>query len=129
MSKSKYTILLAEDDQFLQRMYATKLEQSGLLVVTASDGAKALELVKKKKPDLLVLDILMPKKDGFEVLQAVRADPSLKNVPVIVLTNLGEPDDVKRARKLGANDYLIKAHFLPSEVMHVIQKYLPDHAE
>jgi len=124
MAQKKHTILLAEDDQFLQRMYATKLEQSGLEVVVAGDGAKALELLKKKRPDVLVLDILMPKKDGFEVLKEVRADASLKNLPIIVLTNLGEADDVRQARKLGANDYLIKAHFLPSEVMSVIEKYL-----
>jgi len=124
MAQKKHTILLAEDDQFLQRMYATRLEQSGLEVVVAGDGAKALELLKKKRPDVLVLDILMPKKDGFEVLKEVRADASLKNLPIIVLTNLGEADDVRQARKLGANDYLIKAHFLPSEVMSVIEKYL-----
>lgn len=117
-------ILLAEDDLFLQRMYATKLSKEGITVVSAADGEKALALLREQAVDLALLDILMPKKDGFEVLEAMKADPQLKNIPVIMLTNLGEEDDVKRARRLGASDYMIKAHFLPSEVIGVVKKYL-----
>ena len=117
-------ILLAEDDMFLQRMYVTKLNKEGIEVVAAADGEKALSLLREQPVDLVLLDILMPKKDGFEVLEAMKADPKLKNIPVLMLTNLGEEDDVKRARKLGASDYIIKAHFLPSEVIAVVKKYI-----
>lgn len=117
-------ILLAEDDLFLQRMYATKLAKEGLEVVSAPDGEKALSLLREQPIDLVLLDILMPKKDGFAVLSEIKADPKLKNIPVILLTNLGEEDDVKRGRKLGADDYLIKAHFLPSEVVGIVKKYI-----
>jgi|TARA_B100001971_G_C18086226_1_gene481016 DNA-binding response OmpR family regulator len=118
------TILLAEDDQFLQRMYSTKLRQQGMKVITASDGEKAVSLIQKHKPDIILLDILMPKKDGFVVLEEIKSDSKIKLIPVILLTNLSEVDDIKRARKLGADDYLIKSHFLPSEVIEVLRKYL-----
>lgn len=117
-------VLLAEDDLFLQRMYATKLTKEGIEVLAAPDGEKALSLLREQTVDLVLLDILMPKKDGFEVLEEMKADAKLKTVPVIMLTNLGEEEDIKRAKKLGANDYMIKAHFLPSEVIGVVKKYL-----
>lgn len=118
------TILLAEDDLFLQRMYAAKLAKEGLNVVVAADGEKALAIMSETVPDLVLLDILMPKKDGFAVLEAMRADARLKEVPVVLLTNVGESEDIKRGRRLGANEYLIKAHFLPSEVIGVVKKYI-----
>lgn len=118
------TILLAEDDLFLQRMYAVKLAKEGFNVVLAADGEKALSLMSEAVPDVVLLDILMPKKDGFAVLEAMRADARLKEVPVVLLTNVSESEDVKRGRRLGANEYLIKAHFLPSEVIGVVKKYI-----
>lgn len=117
-------ILLVEDDQFLQRMYTQKLTKEGMEVITAGDGEKALALLAQKIPDVVLLDIIMPKKDGFAVLAALRENPAWKAVPVILLTNLGEAEDVKRGRQLGANDYLIKAHFLPSEVVAIVKKYI-----
>ncbi|OGY91198.1 MAG: hypothetical protein A3H70_02535 [Candidatus Komeilibacteria bacterium RIFCSPLOWO2_02_FULL_48_11] len=117
-------VLLVEDDLFLQRMYAAKLAKEGLNALTAVDGEKALALMSETVPAVVLLDILMPKKDGFAVLEAMRADERLKDVPVVLLTNLGEQEDVKRARRLGANEYLIKAHFLPSEVIGVVKKYI-----
>ena len=125
MSKKNFPIiLLAEDDLFLQRMYVDKLVKEGIKVVVASDGEKALEIMRKQKPVLVLLDILMPKKDGFEVLEEAKKDPKLKSIPIILLTNLSEVADVKRAQKLGAADYIIKSHFLPSEVIEVVKKYL-----
>ncbi len=117
-------VLIAEDDQFLSRMYATKLSGAGISVVVAEDGKQALDAARKQKPGLVLLDILMPKMDGFEVLAELKKDPNLKDVPVVLLTNLSEVDDVARAKKLGAAEYLIKAHFLPSEVLAVVRKYL-----
>ena len=117
-------MLLAEDDQFLRRMYATKFEQSGIPVLLAEDGKQALALARKHKPALAMVDILMPKADGFEVLSEMKKDPQLRSIPVVLLTNLSEVEDVSRAKKLGASEYLIKPHFLPSEVIAVAQKYL-----
>ncbi|MBI1961433.1 MAG: response regulator [Parcubacteria group bacterium] len=117
-------VLLAEDDQFLRRMYATKLSQAGIETVLAEDGKQALDCARKAKPSLVLLDILMPKMDGFEVLAEMKKDPNLKDVPVVLLTNLSEVEDVARAKKLGASEYLIKAHFLPSEVLAMVRRYL-----
>ncbi len=121
---TKAIIVLAEDDQFLRRMYTMKLEQAGLQVFSCDDGEKALRLVREHTPAVVLLDILMPRKDGFEVLEELKNDTQTKKIPVILLTNLSEPGDIKRARKLGADDYMIKSHFLPSEVIAVVQKYL-----
>jgi CheY-like chemotaxis protein len=117
-------ILLAEDDLFLQRMYATKLTDAGFQVLAADDGVKAVSLMKKHKPDLALIDILMPKKDGFEVVEEIKQDADIKGIPIIFLTNLSEVEDVKRAKKLGVTEYLIKSHFLPSEVIEIVQKKL-----
>jgi len=118
------TILLVEDDEFLRRMYTRKLESAGFSVVTAADGEKALALIAGTCPDLVLLDIIMPKKDGFEVLKDLRAAHETKELPVILLTNLSEPETITRARALRANEYLIKSHFLPSEIVAVVQKYI-----
>ncbi|MBU2575941.1 response regulator [Patescibacteria group bacterium] len=124
MPSKKYTILLAEDDQFLQRMYAAKLESSGFNVVLASDGQEAIDKAEKTNPDVALVDILMPKKDGFDVLRELREKDKFKDLPIIILTNLGELEDIKRAKELGSNEYIIKSHFLPSEVISVVKKYI-----
>lgn len=117
-------ILLIEDDEFLRKMYATKLENSGFDVIIASNGEEAIGILPKDKPDIILTDILMPKKDGFEFLREMRSLPEYKSIPVIVLTNLSEDQDLKRAKELGASEYIVKAHFLPSEVVEVIKKYI-----
>jgi CheY-like chemotaxis protein len=124
MKKTKQTIVLAEDDQFLQRMYATKFSQVGIEAHVSSDGQKTLELMRKHNPVVALVDILMPKKDGFSVLEEAKKDPKIKSIPVILLTNLSEVEDIKKAKKLGAAKYLIKSHFLPSEVIEVVKKYI-----
>lgn len=93
-------------------------------MLAATDGEKAMAIMREQLPDLVLLDVIMPKKDGFTVLKEMRSNSKLKDVPVIFLTNLGEMGDVTEARKLGANEYLIKAHFLPSEVINIIKKYV-----
>lgn len=120
----KISILLVEDDSFLAEMYATKFTVEGFKVALATDGDKGVKLAKKEKPDIILLDILLPKMDGFQVLEKLKADESLKDVPVILLTNLSQKEDVDRGLKLGAVDYLIKAHFMPSEVTAKIKKHL-----
>ena len=118
------TILIVEDDGFLVQMYAAKLEMEGFKVVAAVDGEKALRQVKKEVPDLILLDLLLPKKDGFQVLEELKKDSAVKNVPVVVLSNLGQKEDIDRCLSLGAKDYLIKAHFVPSEVVEKIKTLL-----
>lgn len=118
----KKTILLVEDDTFLAGMYVTKLELEGFRVALASDGEQAVVMAKKEMPQLMLLDIVLPKKSGFEVLKEVKADATTKDIPVILLTNLGQKEDVKQGLRLGAIDYLIKAHFMPSEVVAKVKR-------
>lgn len=121
---SRASVLIAEDDGFLADIYKTKLAQEGFTVFLARDGAASLVLARKELPDVILLDILMPKKDGFEVLRELKSDPKTKKIRVIMLTNLGQKEDVDRGLELGADDYLIKAHFLPSETVQKILRVL-----
>jgi len=126
MAKENIKILLVEDDTFLVEMYTTKFELEGFEVVSAEDGKRGLELAKKENPDVILLDILMPKMDGFEVLDELKADAATKDVPVILLTNLGQQDDIKKGFEKGAVGYLVKAHFMPSEVVDKIKGILEE---
>lgn len=121
---NKIKILLVEDDPFLLSMYTTKFELENFKVIASEDGAKGLKLARKEKPDIILLDILLPKMDGFAVLEALKSDKSLKRIPVILLTNLSQKDEVEKGLNLGADDYLIKAHFMPSEVVEKIKKII-----
>ncbi len=120
------TILLIEDDTFLSGMYETKLKLEGFNVLVANDGAKGLEYATTKKPDIILLDIILPKMDGFTVLKHLGENTGAKNIPVILMTNLGQKEDVEKGMSLGARDYLVKAHFMPSEVVTKIRQYLGD---
>ena len=124
LTKPLQKILLVEDDSFLSNIYQTKFTKEGYQVVVAGDGEEALKAVKIKKPDIILLDVLLPKLDGFAVLEKLKKDPETKDIPVILLTNLGQRDDVERGLALGAVDYLIKAHFKPSETVAKVKKIL-----
>ncbi|OGY36127.1 MAG: hypothetical protein A3E36_00905 [Candidatus Andersenbacteria bacterium RIFCSPHIGHO2_12_FULL_45_11b] len=118
-------ILLVEDDSFISGMYQTKLKSAGYQVEVVADGELAWNRLQQDPlPDMLLLDVILPKKDGFEILEDLRKEDRTKNLPVILLTNLGQKPDVERGVKLGANDYIIKAHFTPSEVMERVNKAL-----
>jgi len=123
-NKNNKKILLVEDDTFLSGMYVSKLDMEGFDTVLASEGKQGLKMIKEENPDLILLDIILPKMDGFEILKEIRKDKKIKDTPVILLTNLGQKKDVDKAFKLGAVDYLIKAHFMPSEVVDKIKKTL-----
>jgi DNA-binding response OmpR family regulator len=123
-NESKTKIVLVEDDTFLAGMYVTKLNLEGFDVSLASDGEKGLKIAKEEKPAIILLDVILPKMSGFDVLKDLKEDPNTKNIPVILLTNLGQRDDVKKGLDLGAVDYLIKAHFMPSEVVEKIKKLI-----
>jgi len=122
--EAKKRILLVEDDTFILEMYATKLLNFGYEVLTATDGEEALKITKEKLPDFILLDLVLPSMDGFDVLKAIKKDEKTKSIPVVLLTNLGERRDVETGLKLGASDYLIKAHFTPSEVIEKIQNLI-----
>lgn len=122
--EGKTKILLVEDDTFLAGIYAAKFEQAGFAVVLAADGEAGLKAAQKELPDIILLDILMPKMDGFEVLENLKKDAKTKSIPVILLTNLGQREDVDKGLKLGAVDYLIKAHFMPHETVERVKKVL-----
>lgn len=117
-------VLLVEDDAFLLNIYKTKLEMEGYKVTPADNGESGLQQAGLKSPDIILLDVLLPKMDGFTVLEKLKSDPKTVNIPVMMLTNLGQKDDVERGLKGGAVDYLIKAHFKPSEVVEKIKKIL-----
>lgn len=124
MTSTPQHLLLVEDDTFLAGMYVTKLTMEGFQAELASDGLIGLEKAKKMKPDLILLDVLLPKMNGFDVLKQLKNDPDTKDIPVILLTNLGQKSDVVKGLDLGAVDYLIKAHFMPSEVVEKIKEVL-----
>lgn len=102
-------ILLADDDKFFQKLYSSKLTQEGFEVIIASDGEEALVKMREAKPDVLLLDMVMPKKDGFEVLEELAADEILKTIPVLVLSTLGQESDIEKAKSLGARNYINKS--------------------
>lgn len=119
-----HKILLVEDDPFLLDMYSTKFKDVGFNVVVAQDGDMALSKAKEESPDLILLDVVLPKKDGFEVLKILKSDGGTAAIPVILLTNLGLDSDVKRGLELGAQSYIIKAHFTPTEVVAKVKEIL-----
>lgn len=113
-------ILIIEDDEILVEMYEAKFKMEGFEVEKALNGKEGLEILKKDKPDLILLDILMPEMNGFEFLKNIKKEPSYHSVPVILLTNLGDPEidmDREMAYALGVRDYLIKSRHTPDEVV------------
>jgi DNA-binding response OmpR family regulator len=108
---SKMKILLIEDDVFFQKFYSTKLQENSVEVEIAGDGEEGLSKMKTTSPDLVLLDLIMPKMDGFAVLTARSQDENLKKIPVIVFSTLGQEKDVAHAQELGANDYINKGFF------------------
>lgn len=117
-------IAIVEDDEFILNMYETKFDEEKFEVFSADNGVLGMELIKKEIPDIVLLDILLPKKDGYEVLAEMKELEKTKNIPVILLTNIGQKDSIERGMKLGAKDYLIKAHFTPSEVVGKVKSIL-----
>lgn len=115
--ESKKKILIVEDDEFLRSLTAKRLEKEGYGVAVAVDGESALVTAMDEKPDLILLDLLLPGLDGFEVLGKFKANANLKKVPVIVFSNLGQKEDIEKAKLLGADQYLIKANFTLDDVM------------
>jgi len=118
------TILIVEDDKFLRELIAQKLTKEGYPLSEAIDGEEGIKKIKEEKPSLVLLDLILPGIDGFEVLSQMKEDPSVSSIPVIILSNLGQKEDVEKGLKLGAVDYLIKAHFTPGEIIEKIKAVL-----
>lgn len=117
-------IAIIEDDQVINQMYRMKFEAAGFDVATASDGEAGVAIVKKFHPDLILLDLQMPNMNGVEALLLIRALPSHKQTPVIVLTNLGEEEAPDGLRKLGVHSYIVKADFTPRQVVERVKHAL-----
>lgn len=114
-------ILIIEDDKFLRELIGQKLLKEGYDIIEAVDGEKGIKSIKDEKPDLILLDLILPGMDGFEVLTKIKEDAGIAQVPVIILSNLGQKDDIEKGLKMGAVDYLIKAHFTPGEIIDKIK--------
>lgn len=119
----KKKILIVEDDQFLHKILAMKVKAEGFEVISAYDGESAVKKVKET-PDLILLDLILPQMSGFEFLGEIKMDSQLKKIPVIVLSNLGQDEDIERAKSLGAQDYLVKANFSIDEVIKKAKEWL-----
>lgn len=125
MAEKTYKIVLAEDDHILSKYLSSKLKEvPGFEVYTAMDGDEAEQKTHEVVPDLLLLDVIMPKKNGFEVLENLKSDEKTKNVAVIVLSNLGQESDVTKAKELGAADYFVKVDFEVKDIVDKVKQFL-----
>ena len=127
MEKKK--ILIVEDDNFVAEVYLAKLSEMGYETVLAQNGEDGLAQLKKGKIDLILLDILMPIMNGIEMLEEVKKNEEWKNIPVILLTNIGEKESIQKVRELGVKDYLIKSHFTPAEVIEKVESVFSENKE
>ncbi|MDD5098192.1 MAG: response regulator [Candidatus Pacebacteria bacterium] len=117
-------ILLIEDDKFLRELMNKKLLSLDFEVSTAADGEEGLEKIKAEKPEVVLLDLILPGINGFEVLERAKKDPTTANIPIIILSNLGQSEDIEKGLKLGAKDFLVKAHFTPQEIVNKLKSIL-----
>ena len=124
MEDKKIHLLVVEDDEFLVKMYESGLTKEGFQVTTAQDGEAGVKAAHEVKPDLVLLDLILPKMDGFACLETLKANASTKRIPVIILSNLGQDSDIKRVLELGAEDYLIKTDFTVKQVSEKVKKIL-----
>ena len=117
-------ILVIEDDKFLRELIVQKLLKEGYEVAEAVEGEGGIKKVTEENPDIILLDIILPGMDGFEVLKKIKEDKKVQHIPVIILSNLGQQDDIDKGIKLGAKDYLIKAEFTPGEIVEKVKNVL-----
>lgn len=124
MSERKKKIVILEDDEHISRVYGMKFSKEGYDTVFVSSGEHGVEKIVAEMPDLVILDLMMPKKDGFGVLEDIKKTPSLAKIPVLVISNLGQASDRTRALELGASDYMIKVDYSMQEVIDKAKSYL-----
>jgi DNA-binding response OmpR family regulator len=119
-------LVVVEDDKFLRDLIVRKLTKEGFIVVAAEDGEIGIDAIRKELPQVVLLDILLPGISGFDVLEQIKKDEKLKDIPVIMLSNLGQKEEVDRALLLGAKDFLIKAKYTPGEIVTHIKDILKE---
>ena len=117
-------ILIVEDEEIMLDLLQRKLKTHGYEVLVARDGEEGLKSIKEEKPDLIIMDLVMPKMDGFMVMEEIQKDEDLKKIPLIVVSNSGQPVELNRVKDLGAKDWLIKTEFNPQELVEKIKKQL-----
>ena len=122
MKKAK--IVIIEDDRFLIKLYSNKLRKEGFEVSEAISAEEGLNKIMLEKPDLVLLDLVLPRKSGFEILSEIKMNPETKDIPVIILTNLGQEPDIKRGLALGAEAYLIKTDFSVNQLPEIVKEHL-----
>ena len=120
------SLLVVEDDKFYANIYRVKFAKEGFDTRLASDGDEALRMAREKKPDLILLDLIMPRKDGFETLKEIKADPELKDIRVVIFSNLSQDEDVKRVMDAGAHDYIVKANISLQDMVSRVKGYLAE---
>ena len=120
-SGDKKKIVIVEDDRFLSLVLKSRLEKEGYEVVPAYDGAEGLELIKKELPALVVLDLVMPKMSGFEVLQKISTDPQVSSIPIVVASNLGQESDIQKAKSMGVRDYYVKVQTSVDDLVKIFR--------
>lgn len=124
MNENMKKVVIVEDDEHISKVYEIKLTKEGITSVVARDGEEAVAKITTEKPGLILLDLMIPKKDGFWVLEEIKKNPDLKTIPVLVLSNLGQKSDQDRARDLGANEYLVKVDFSIQDIVEKVKNYL-----
>jgi len=117
------TVLLVEDDLTMIKMYSTKLKMEGFAIEQAGDGEEGLNKAKTVKADLIILDLMIPKLGGMELLARLKEEEKTKNIPVIILSNLSQEQDIKKANELGVDHFLIKSNYTPSQVVKVVKSF------
>lgn len=124
MATTKKTILLVEDEPLLANLLKQQLEKEAFEVVWARDGEEAMKTLRERKPDLILLDLILPKISGFELMEAMRADPQMERAPVIIISNLGQDTDVARGQSLGAVEYFVKAKMSIEELVGHVKSFI-----
>jgi len=121
-------ILLVEDDSLIVKIYSTRLKADGFVIISADNGEDGLTVAEKEFPDLILLDVMMPKVDGFTVLQKLRENPKFKSTPIIVYSNLGQESEMQKAIQMGATEFIVKANISPTELVNKIKSYVKPEA-
>lgn len=126
---TQYKICIIEDEEMIRDLYREKLEGEHYQVFTATNGQEGLELLKKTAPNLALIDLMMPFMDGYELMEAMKADPELKSIPIIILTNFDDTESISKTSHFDADFYLVKAQYSPSEVARIVKEVLDSHHE
>ena len=124
MAGQTKTVLIVEDDVFLMSLLKNRMESAGFSILAAKDGEEAIKILKEIKPDLILLDIILPGQSGFEVLEEMKSDPQISNAPVMIISNLGQDMDIDRGKDLGALEYFVKARSSMDDVIEKVGSFL-----